>query len=378
MSKPNLRQDVVEPTISLFDWLKNNLLDFSTGTIVAIVITVALLYARRRGRKALKRHPNKRSIAGITGAMLANISWPFVVASALKIITIFAPLHEVIVQAVNQLFVIVLPFQIAIWIRDFVMGLVSSRTTSHDGEDLSNALSVIRFIVNLTVFSVASILALDNLGVNVSALLAGLGIGGIAIGLAAKGVFSDLFAALSILFDKPFKRGDSILYDDTDATVERIGMMTTRLRSKYGQEIIISNENLLEKEIINEADVKDQRDVVRFSLSFETPTEKLRHLHRWMAEELEKIDLMKLHRAAIRDIVSNIIQYEVIFWVHSSSSGEVARKKSEFIIAMLDRLEREGIRLANPVRIDLVETDNAAAQKIARDKPKRGLDRTDD
>ena len=94
-------------------------------------------------------------------------------------------------------------------------------------------MAIIRVLVSVALFAIAGILILDNLGVNVTALVAGLGIGGIAIGLAAQGIFSDLFAALSILFDKPFKKGDTIRYDQSTGTVERIGLKTTRLRSRH-------------------------------------------------------------------------------------------------------------------------------------------------
>ena len=116
---------------------------------------------------------------------------------------------------------------------------------------LANAMAIIRVLVSVALFAIAIILILDNLGVNVTALVAGLGIGGIAIGLAAQGIFSDLFAALSILFDKPFKKGDTIRYDQSTGTVERIGLKTTRLRSLTGEQLIMANTKLLEREIHN-------------------------------------------------------------------------------------------------------------------------------
>ena len=112
-------------------------------------------------------------------------------------------------------------------------------------------MAIIRVLVSVALFAIAGILILDNLGVNVTALVAGLGIGGIAIGLAAQGIFSDLFAALSILFDKPFKKGDTIRYDNSTGTVERIGLKTTRLRSLTGEQLIMANTKLLEREIHN-------------------------------------------------------------------------------------------------------------------------------
>jgi small-conductance mechanosensitive channel len=117
-------------------------------------------------------------------------------------------------------------------------------------------MAIIRVLVSVALFAIAGILILDNLGVNVTALVAGLGIGGIAIGLAAQGIFSDLFAALAILFDKPFKKGDTIRYDQSTGTVERIGLKTTRLRSLTGEQLIMANTKLLEREIHNLAAAK--------------------------------------------------------------------------------------------------------------------------
>ena len=110
---------------------------------------------------------------------------------------------------------------------------------------------LIRLSVSFALFAIAAIVILDNLGVNVTGLIAGLGVGGIAIGLAAQGIFSDLFAAISIIFDKPFRRGDTVTYDTTTARVEKIGMKSTRLRALTGEEKIIANSKLLEKEITN-------------------------------------------------------------------------------------------------------------------------------
>ena len=125
-------------------------------------------------------------------------------------------------------------------------------------------MAIIRVLVSVALFAIAIIVILDNLGVNVTALVAGLGIGGIAIGLAAQGIFSDLFAALAILFDKPFRRGDTIRYDNSVGTVERIGLKTTRLRSLTGEQMVMANTKLLEREIHNLADGRSRRLTLTF------------------------------------------------------------------------------------------------------------------
>ena len=136
-------------------------------------------------------------------------------------------------------------------------------------------MAVIRVLVSVTLFAIAIIVILDNLGVNVTALVAGLGIGGIAIGLAAQGIFSDLFAALSILFDKPFKRGDIIQFDQTTGTIERIGLKTTRLRSINGELVVMANTKLLEREIHNYAGGRTRRSQLPFGLVYQTSPDEL-------------------------------------------------------------------------------------------------------
>ena len=125
------------------------------------------------------------------------------------------------------------------------------------------------------VFAVALVVVLDNLGVNVTGLVAGLGVGGIAIGLAAQGIFADLFAALAIIFDRPFRRGDSISYDTTSGSVEAIGLKSTRIRGIDGEERVISNKNLLNKEILNNTQRNHRRAKFVIGVTYSTPPEVL-------------------------------------------------------------------------------------------------------
>src|SRR3546814_470956 len=114
-----------------------------------------------------------------------------------------------------------------------------------------NEMWLIRLLVSVVVFAIAIVVLLDNLGVNVTGLVAGLGVGGIAIGLAAQGIFADLFAALAIIFDRPFSKGDQVSYGDSSGTIEAIGLKSTRIRAYTGELRIIANKNLLDKEILN-------------------------------------------------------------------------------------------------------------------------------
>ena len=174
-------------------------------------------------------------------------------------------------------------------------------------------MSVIRVLVSIALFAIAFIVILDNLGVNVTALVAGLGIGGIAIGLAAQGIFSDLFAALAILFDKPFKRGDVIRYDNSVGTVERIGLKTTRLRSLTGEQMIMANTKLLEREIHNLADGRSRRMTLTFGLVYRTPADKLERVPELARAAVEERKGCKFVRCTLSALAPSSLDHELLF-----------------------------------------------------------------
>src|SRR5690606_9331072 len=136
----------------------------------------------------------------------------------------YASPPAIILATIQFVFTIAVVFQVAVWVREIVIGLIQRRAAEGHNETLNNAMGIIRLLISVALFAIAAIVILDNMGVNVTGLVAGLGIGGIAIGLAAQGIFSDLFASLSIIFDRPFRVGQAIKYDNSAGTVERIGL----------------------------------------------------------------------------------------------------------------------------------------------------------
>jgi len=198
------------------------------------------------------------------------------------------------------------------------------------------------------------VVILDNLGVNVTALVAGLGIGGIAIGLAAQGIFSDLFAALAIVFDRPFRRGDTVRYgtgtDVTVGTVERIGLKTTRLRSQTGEQVIMANTKLLEQEVRNLAEAKVRRVTIPFSLTYKTSPEILERLPRIAEDVLKAVKTAKPVRCVATAFAPSSIDCELVYDDRTISPDTLAHHKSDIIIGIARAFEREGIEFAYPTQ----------------------------
>jgi small-conductance mechanosensitive channel len=181
-------------------------------------------------------------------------------------------------QASKVLIVIVVWFQVARWGITAVRFALDRQQAKHDAAGdpgFRGSIGIVMFVAQLVIFAVAILLALDNLGINITALVAGLGIGGIAIALAVQTILGDLLASLSITLDKPFQVGDFLKLDDIEGRVERIGVKSTRLRSVSGEQVILANADLLKSRIRNLGRMPEQRALFTISISYDTPPEKV-------------------------------------------------------------------------------------------------------
>jgi small-conductance mechanosensitive channel len=323
--------------------------------IVGIVATAAsivaiMLVLRWIGGRIVAGDPLCRSWKGVIGRVFARTGIAFMVVTALDIVISDAAAPARLGRIVDIAFIVVAAFQAAIWGRELVLGVISHRVGESTETTLGNAAGVIRVLVSVAFFAIALVVILDNLGINVTALVAGLGIGGIAIGLAAQGIFSDLFAALSILFDRPFRRGDTVRYGTTTATVERIGLKTTRLRAMTGEQVIMANTKLLENEIHNLADGSSRRQTIAFSLVYQLPAGALDGLAEIARPAIDAQRGCKLVRCLPTNLGPSGIDCECIYDDKSKEPDTLARHKAAIITALLPALAERGLALAYPTR----------------------------
>ncbi len=342
------------PATGINDWFRDNLDSLALGALVAAGIVAAMLVARAIGRQMLASDPECRRWRGIVGNVLAKTGLLFMIAAAITIVISYAEVPPKLARLAEILFIVAAALQVAVWAREIVMGVVRSRVGEDPGAStLGNAMSLIRVLVSVAAFAIAFIVILDNLGVNVTALVAGLGIGGIAIGLAAQGIFSDLFAALAIVFDKPFRRGDIIRYGGATGSigrVERIGLKTTRIRSISGEQLIMANTKLLEQELTNVAELKVQRSWLAFSLTYQTSPDVIERLPEVLDEAVKPLKTCRLIRATARQFGPSSIDCELVYDDRSSDPDTLARHKSAIIIAVMRIFAREKIDFAYPTQ----------------------------
>jgi small-conductance mechanosensitive channel len=332
-------------------WIAQNHDELTVGVLVALALVAIMLVLRNVGERIVARNPGGTSWRAVVGRVFAKTGLAFMVIAAADIVGSYTEPPAQVGRILSVAFVIAAALQAAVWGRELIMGIVGRHAGDEVGETaLDNARAVIRVLVSVALFAIAAVVILDNLGVNVTALVAGLGIGGIAIGFAAQGIFSDLFAALSILFDKPFRRGDTIRYDDSVGTVERIGLKTTRLRSLTGEGLVMSNKNLLDKEIHNFAEGHSRRTTFGFNIVYQTDPEKLKQIPDIAAGVVKSRSGCKFVRCAITALGPSSIDYELIFDSATVDPDVLGADRTAIVVELVRAFALHRIEFAYPTQ----------------------------
>jgi len=332
-------------------WIQSHWLQILIAAGIAALIVVILHVLRRWGMKLCEKSVGPAGWGTILGRTVARTGHFFIIMVAAKLVSGYANPPEALGRTINFLFTLAAVFQAAIWAREVILGAIEKRTESENyhGEALLSALGLIRLLVTFALFAIALVVVLDNLGVNVTGLVAGLGVGGIAIGLAAQGIFADLFAALAIIFDRPFRRGDNIAYDQTKGTIEAIGLKSTRIRAFTGEERIIANKQLLDKEIQNTS----MRDHIRISLpigvAYETPPETLERIPAMLREIVEAAGA-KVARASYNAFSASSVDLVLEFDLHGNDWDKAHATRDRVMIGILRRFAAEGITIPYPTQ----------------------------
>jgi small-conductance mechanosensitive channel len=326
-------------------WFSANLDALLIGAIVAAILVAIMLMLRQVGRRIVSHDPESTSWQSVIGRVLAKTNLAFMVVAALDIVAYHAEPPARVGRVFDVAFVIAFALQGAVWGRELILGLISRRVAEDNGNGtLANALALIRVLVSVALFALAIILILDNLGVNVTALVAGLGVGGIAIGLAAQGIFSDLFAALAILFDRPFKRGDVIRYDNSTGTVERIGLKTTRLRSLTGEQVVMANTKLLEREIRNLAEAKARRVAISLGVGG-ISVGQFDAIAAIAEAAVAEAKGCKLVRFVVTGVGSGAVGHDLVYDDRALDNDRIATNRSIILKALMTGLEGAGLEL---------------------------------
>lgn len=242
--------------------------------------------------------------------------------------------------------------QTAIWGNTVISFVLSRAVKRRLDEDAASAttMAALGFVGRFVLWSVLLLLALDNLGINVTGLIAGLGVGGIAIALAIQNILGDLFASLSIVLDKPFVIGDFIIVDDHLGTVEHIGLKATRIRSLSGEQIVVANADLLKSRIRNFKRMYERRVVFSVGVTYQTPYEKLTSIGPMIKQIIEAQPDVRFDRVHFKQYGDWSLNYEIVYIVKSPDYNKYMDIQQAINLEIYRRFKNEDIEFAYPTQ----------------------------
>jgi small-conductance mechanosensitive channel len=326
------------------------LLAFVTAALVVIALRLVQLVAGKRLARLAAHTPTQWDDNLVK--LLSKTRLPFWLVLGLLVGSLMLELSASMQSIVTTTFVIALLVQGGIWGVVLIKAALASYQEKVGDEKPAEqtTLNLIGFIAQIAVWSLVVLLSLENLGIDITALVAGLGIGGVAVALAVQNILGDLFASLSIVLDKPFVIGDFLIVGDLMGTVEHVGLKTTRVRSLSGEQLVFSNADLLNSRIRNYGRMYERRVVFKIGVTYETPREQLKRIPGIIREIIEGREHTRFDRAHFMEYADYSLNFETVYYVLGPDYTVYMDVQQDIYFALHERLEQEGVQFAYPTQ----------------------------
>ncbi len=311
------------------------------------VLPLTRAFIARRLKKRTIDHPVAPLL--LFRALIDATNRFFMLAVAVYLAMRWLAVPERLEYIIGTTILVVVWFQVALWSTATVRHLIEVRR----GHELAStegaaSLTILRFVSLVVVWTVAFLMLLTNLGVKIMPLVAGLGVGGVAIALAVQNVLGDLFASLSIALDKPFKVGDFLVIGDEKGTVERIGIKSTRLRSLSGEQIVMSNGDLLQSRVRNYGLLYERRAVFSIGIVYETPREQIPRVPEIIEAAIRAQPKTRFDRAHFASFGDFALVYEAVYFVLDPQYNTYMNIQQGINLRLVEEFARQGIEFAYP------------------------------
>ncbi len=320
-----------------------------------IIFWVIIAYFKRLAKKSAT------SIDDFVVAVIEGVRPPVYYFIAFYLASLFLTISAPVVKTIHSIFIIVIVWQLS-FVTIKIINHIINLQIDKIGKNNPGQKTILKFlkqIFNGAVWIIAGLMILANLGVNVSSLVAGLGIGGLAVALALKNILTDIFSSFSILIDKPFVVGDFIgLNDKQQGTVKKIGIKTTRLETRDGQELIVANKKLTEQVVQNfrgKGGKKKRNISFTLGVTYETPAEKLEAIPKLITEIIKKQSNADLEKVVFDSFGDFSLNFKILVAIDEKNGIKLSNVKNDINYSIFKTFAKEGIDFAYPTQTVFVK-----------------------
>lgn len=339
---------------------KNTVKDFliSLGVFAIIFIVVFLL------QRIVLRRLKKKVVATDTGLddfivkQIDKSVFPLLYYASVYIAARYLTLPDILTKILNVIGIVLVTIFMIRFVSSTVRYSINKYLEKREKDPMRRrTVQGLLPAINIIIWIIGIVFLLGNLGFDISAIVAGLGIGGIAVALAAQALLGDFFSYFSILFDRPFELGDFIILDDFMGTVEYIGVKTSRIRSLGGEQIVMSNTDLTSSRVRNYKRMETRRVLFKIGVTYNTPLDKLKKLPIVIKEIIEGIEKTRFDRAHFSAYGDSSLTFEIVYYVLDGDYNLYMDIQQEINLKIFETCEKEGIEFAFPTRTVYVKNE---------------------
>jgi small-conductance mechanosensitive channel len=346
------------------EFLDNRVTDYLMALAVLLIGIIGIKILQTIIIKRLRRWARKTA-SDLDDALLGLLergAMPLLYLGTFYVAVSNLILHPALKQAIDALLLIAATIISVHLLVSLVENLLHLYWLTRKGTtNLKPIINALMPAIRTAAWAMGVVFVLDNLGFNVSAVLAGLGIGGVALALASQGILEDMFSYFAILLDRPFELGDLIVVGDFTGTIERVGIKTTRLESLSGEEIIMANKDLTSSRIRNFRRMERRRVVFKFGVTYETPLTELQAIPGIVKTIIDSVENALFDRAHFYDYGDFSLNFEVIYYVSGNDYKRYMDIQQEINLKLKQELERRGVEFAYPTQVTYLTTPNNGA-----------------
>jgi small-conductance mechanosensitive channel len=344
--------------------LSNSLMDWLIAGVLATAVWSGLWILRQLTASYYKKYSagRHRMPIRLIAYLIGNTRQFLFFAIAIYAAEASLTLPDRIQRIVSDVVLILILLQVGLWAGWALRFYLQTQQIERGADQVfSGSLDIINFVARMLIWSLLILVALDNFGINITALLAGLGVGGVAVALALQNVLGDLFASLSITLDKPFVVGDSLSIDTFIGKVEHIGIKSTRLRSETGEQIILSNADILKSRVRNFGRAQEQRALATIRVTYETPCDKLQEIPRMLEKIVREQANARFERCHLKTLGDAALHFELSYFVQQPALNPLLDLQQIVNFRIIEEFRRIGIEFDYPTQRIILAPRRAAA-----------------
>lgn len=339
---------------------ENSVKDYATAVFafLGLLLFLHLLQSLLLAKFSKIAQKTKTDIDDAIITITRTVRPPFYSFIAFYLALNFLFIHDFARKVVNVVLVLWIVYQVVVALQILVDFITKKIIKKESEKGSKEAIELVSKLAKGALWGVGLLFVLSNLGINITSLVAGLGVGGIAIAFALQSILGDLFSSFAILFDKPFVAGDFIIVGDKMGVVEKIGIKTTRIKALQGEEIIISNNELTSTQIQNFKKMRERRVIFTFGVLYETPQVKLKQIPKIVEKIIKSVKLTRFDRAHFYKFDDSALSFEVVYYIKDSSYNKYMDINEQVLFKINETFKGLGISMAYPTRTLYLEDLN--------------------